>query len=126
MTITTALRNAKNRPALGDRTNSHLNLSLNPKGKQDSVALPVKSPKPVFLVTEEATPVTISTIAINTASTGKEKTVVEQDKESEQPTKMKRVDFSQDSGWDDVASTTEKNISSTGIGRASIVSVSIP
>jgi len=126
MTITLAPRPTNRRAALGDRTNSHVNVSLNNKGNENPATLPVKPQRPIIQVVTGETTTTVTTAANETApsSASKDKTVVvEQDEDTQQPTKMKRVDVFSGSTWDDVTSGTNKD-NNMDDRRASIVSVS--
>lgn len=129
MTITIAPRPTNRRAALGDRTNSHVNVSLNNKGNANPTTLPLKPQKPILQVVTGGTDTAAATAANEptAASISRDKTVVvEQDEDTQQPTKMKRVDVFSGSTWDDVASNTNTNKNNTSDDRrASLVSVSI-
>jgi len=127
MTITIAPRPTTRRAALGDRTNSHVNVSLNSKGNATPATLPLKPQKPILQVVTGGTDTATATASNEpaAASISKDKTVVvEQDEDTQQPTKTKRVDVFSDSTWDDVASDKNKN-NTIDDRRASLVSVSI-
>jgi len=97
------------RSALGDRTHSCVNVSFNDNKNADPTILPRKSYKPVLQVKEATTKINIL--------------VVQEDENTHQPTKLKRVDVFSDSTWDDVTmkGTGNKNNDEC---RASLVSVS--
>ena len=114
------------RPALGDRTNSHVNVSLNSKGNENPAILPVKPNKLILQVVDDAAPNPVTSGTNKEAtitSTSKINTVVvQEDEATHQPTKIKRVDVFSDSTWDDI---TAKDNKTNDDRRASIVSVSI-
>jgi len=112
MPVTIAPRPKTRRSALGDQTNTCVNFSSNDNKNADST-LPRKSYKPVFQV-EEAT--TTCTNKINPL-------VIQEDDNTHQPTKLKRVDVFSDSTWDDVMTKDTGNKKNDEC-RASLVSVS--
>jgi hypothetical protein len=126
MPATLAPPTTTRRPALGDRTNSHVNVSLNSKGNENPAILPVKSNKLILQVVDDAAPNPVTTNTnkeATTTSTNKINTViVQEDETTHQPTKTKRVDVFSDSTWDDI---TVKDNKTYDDRRASIVSVSI-
>ena len=126
MPATLAPPTTTRRPALGDRTNSRVNVSLNSKGNENPAILPVKPNKLILQVVDDAAPnpVTSGTNKeATTTSTSKINTVVvQEDEATHQPTKIKRVDVFSDSTWDDI---TAKDNKTNDDRRASIVSVSI-
>jgi hypothetical protein len=126
MPATLAPPTTTRRPALGDRTNSHANVSLNNKGNKNLAILPVKPNKLVLQVVDDAAPNPVTTNTnkeATTTSTNKINTVVvQEDEATHQPTKIKRVDVFSDSTWDDITAIDNKTNDDR---RASIVSVSI-
>lgn len=126
MPATLAPSTTTRRPALGDRTNSHVNVSLNSKRNENPAILPVKSNKLILQVVDDAAPNPVTTDTnkeATTTSTSKNNTVVvQEDEATHQPTKMKRVDVFSDLTWDDI---TAKDNKTNDDRRASIVSVSI-
>lgn len=130
MPTTLAPPTTTRRPALGDRTSSHVNVSLNNKGDANPAILPVKPNKLILQVVDDAAPNPATTntntnkeAEATTTSTNKISTVVvQEDETTHQPTKTKRVDVFSDSTWDDI---TAKDNKANDDRRASIVSVSI-
>jgi len=126
MPTTLAPPTTTRRPALGDRTSSHVNVSLNNKGDANPAILPVKPNKLILQVVDDAAPNPVTTNtnkeAITTSTNKINTVVVQEDEATHQPTKMKRVDVFSDSTWDDI---TAKDNKTNDDRRASIVSVSI-